>query len=123
MTYKSIFLLLASSLTAAISAAVLRFALKGTFHWKGSIGALVMDSIRLLANPTFLLGLTTFVVANLLWLLVLGSQKLSVAYPVQIGLVLVLTSSISAVVFREFLSVQGYIGLLLVILGVILIVR
>jgi multidrug transporter EmrE-like cation transporter len=123
MTYKSILLLLASSITAVASATVFRLALKGTFHWKGSAGVLFLDTLRLLANPGFLLGIAIFVLANLLWLLVLGSQKLSVAYPVQIGLVLILSSLISAVVFREFLSFQGYVGVLLVILGVILIVR
>jgi multidrug transporter EmrE-like cation transporter len=123
MPYKSILLLLASAVSAAASAAVFRHALKGNFSWKGSFGALFQDTLGLFLNPTFLLGITVFTVANLLWLLVLGSQKLSIAYPVQIGLVLVLNSLISAAVFQESLSTQGYLGVLLVILGVILIVR
>lgn len=123
MTYKSILLLLASGVSASASAAVFRLALKGNFHWKGSVGVLLQDTARLLVNPTFLVGITVFALANLLWLLVLGSQKLSVAYPIQIGLVLVLNSLISAAVFEEFLSIQGYLGVLLVIFGIILIVR
>jgi multidrug transporter EmrE-like cation transporter len=123
MSYKSILLLLASGASAATSAAVFRLALKGNFSWRGSIGHLVVDTCRLLVNPTFLLGLVVFGIANMLWLLVLGSQKLSVAYPVQIGLVLVLNSLISAAFFNEYLTLHGYIGVLFVILGLFLIVQ
>lgn len=123
MPYKYVLLLLASGVSAATSAAVFRLALKGNFAWRGNFWYLIQDTCRLLANPTFLLGLVVFAVANLLWLLVLGSQKLSIAYPVQIGLVLVLNSLISAAFFNEYLSPSGYLGVLLVVFGIFLIVR
>jgi multidrug transporter EmrE-like cation transporter len=77
----------------------------------------------LLSNVGFLAGLAVFILANVLWLLVLGSQKLSVAYPVQIGLVVLFNAVISAWFFAESMSVQGYAGLAFIVLGVFLIVR
>lgn len=123
MTAKSILLLLASASTAAASTAIFRFTLKDRFGWKGSVPQLIRDMFGLLANPGFLAGLAVFVLANVLWLLVLGSQKLSIAYPVQIGLVVVFNAVISALFFAESLSSQGYVGLVLVVVGVGLIVR
>jgi len=123
MTAKSILLLLSSAGAAAISTAIFRAALKDRFMWKGSVPVLIRDVFGLLSNIGFLTGLFVFILANVLWLLVLGSQKLSVAYPVQIGLVVVLNALISAWFFAESMAAQGYAGLALIIMGVFLIVR
>jgi multidrug transporter EmrE-like cation transporter len=123
MSPKSALLLLLSASTAATSTAILRVALRDSYSFKGSVILFCQDSLRLLGRPVFLLGLVTFVAANMLWLLVLSSQKLSVAYPVQIGLVVLLNALISSVFFSERLTVQGYLGLVLIVLGVALIVR
>jgi len=123
MTAKSILLLLASASTAAASAAIVRYTLKDRFAWKGCISQLICDIFGLLTNLVFLAGLAVFVLANVLWLLVLSSQKLSVAYSVQIGLVMVFNAVISAFFFSEQLTTHGYFGLVLVIAGVTLIVR
>jgi multidrug transporter EmrE-like cation transporter len=123
MSLKSILLLLLSASTAAMSTAILRFALRDSYRFKGSVLQFCQDSLRLLERPAFLMGLLMFMVANVLWLLVLGSQKLSVAYPVQIGLVVVFNALISSLFFSEKLAVQGYVGLALIVVGVALIVK
>jgi multidrug transporter EmrE-like cation transporter len=123
MTAKSILLLLSSAGAAAISTAIFRATLKDRFMWKGSVPVLIRDVFGLLSNIGFLTGLSVFILANVLWLLVLGSQKLSVAYPVQIGLVVVLNALISAWFFAESMTAQGYAGLAFIIMGVFLIVR
>src|SRR5687767_11869469 len=111
MTFKSIFLLLASAATAAISTAIFRATLKDRFAWKGSVPQLIRDCFGLLVNPPFLAGLAVFILANILWLLVLGSQRLSVAYPAQIGLVMLFNSIISRLLFAEQIAPHGYAGL------------
>ena len=123
MDYKSFSLLLLSSSSAALSTALFRFALDGPFHWKGSVAVLLGDLIGLLGNFRFLVALLVFVLANVLWLLVLGSQKLSLAYPIQLGLVLAMNTAISCMVFRESITTAAWLGIVLVAIGVVLITR
>lgn len=123
MNYKSLLLLFSSAIAAACSTALFRFALKDRFAWKGSVGELISDLIGLLGNPSFLIALSVFVMANVLWLLVLGSQKLSLAYPVQLGLVLAINSILSVKVFREEITPTAWLGIALVAIGVVLITR
>jgi len=118
---KLILLSLASATASATTAAIFRFALKDRFVWKGSLFQLLNDAIFLLSNPLFIAGLAMFIFANVLWLLVLGSQKLSIAFSLQVGLVLIINSIFSAIFFGEYLSGFGYFGLLLIIAGVILV--
>tara|TARA_R110002096_G_scaffold15071_7_gene53180 strand:- start:750 stop:1064 length:315 start_codon:yes stop_codon:yes gene_type:complete len=103
--------------------ALFRHVLHGSFGWKGSAIQLIKDSFALLAKPMFLLGLVVFASSTFLWLFVLATQKLSLAYPVQIGLVLVFTGLVSMLVFSETISPQGYVGYALLIIGVFLVTR
>lgn len=84
---------------------------------------LFKDVFGLLLQPMFLLGLLAFTVATTLWLVVLATQKLSVAYPVQIGLVTIFTGVISVVVFRETLPPRAFAGYAMLLGGVLLIYR
>lgn len=113
-------MMLSSSLVSAASTAILRYALKDRFVWKGSAVGLLKDTVHLLTEPVFLLAVAVFVLANLLWMMVLGSTKVAVAYPVQVGLVLCWNAIIAYYVLAEGLSVVGMIGLLFVIIGVVL---
>lgn len=120
MKTSQIVLMLSSSLVSAASTAVLRVALKDRFGWKGSVVGLLKDTLQLLTEPIFVLAIAIFVLANVLWMLVLGSTKVAVAYPVQVGLVLCWNAVIAYFVLSESLSMTGLIGLLLVIVGVVL---
>lgn len=120
MKTSQIVLMLSSSLVSAASTAVLRVALKDRFGWKGSVVGLFKDTLQLLTEPIFVLAIAIFVLANVLWMLVLGSTKVAVAYPVQVGLVLCWNAVIAYFVLSESLSMAGLIGLLLVIVGVVL---
>jgi multidrug transporter EmrE-like cation transporter len=120
MKTSQIVLMLSSSLVSAASTALLRVALKDRFGWKGSVVGLLKDTLQLLTEPIFVLAIAIFVLANVLWMLVLGSTKVAVAYPVQVGLVLCWNAVIAYFVLSESLSMTGLIGLLLVIVGVVL---
>jgi len=120
MKTSQIALMLSSSLVSAASTAVLRYALKDRFAWKGSIWTFVKDVFHLLTEPIFIAAVAIFVLANLLWMLVLGSTKVTVAYPVQVGLVLCWNAILAYFALSESLSTPGFIGLFLVIIGVVL---
>ena len=123
MQLKSLLLLGCSALAAASSTAVFRYSLKDRFAWKGSTSELLWDLIGLLRNTGFLLGLLIFVIANVLWLLVLGSQKLALAYPIQLGSVLAINALISVLVFKEAVSPTAWVGIILIGIGVFLITK
>jgi multidrug transporter EmrE-like cation transporter len=114
---------LGSSIAAAASNSFLRIALKDRLVWKGDFGTLIVDLLGLFRNPIFFVGMSFFVVSNVLWLLVLGSQKLSLAYPVQLGLVLTFNAVVSVLVFHESLSLVAWFGVVLISVGVFLISR
>jgi multidrug transporter EmrE-like cation transporter len=118
-----VLLFICSALAATLSMALFRQVLHGRIIWRGDFLLLVRDTLALLGQPLFLLAVAAFGIATALWLVVLATQKFSVAYPVQIGMVTILTGLVSALVFRENIPVQGYIGYGLLLAGVVLIFR
>jgi multidrug transporter EmrE-like cation transporter len=102
---------------------IFRHVLSGNIAWRGDILMLIRDLLALLLQPMFLLGILAFTVATTLWLVVLATQKLSVAYPVQIGLVTIFSGAISVIVFREVLPPRALFGYLMLLGGVVLIYR
>lgn len=121
MVSKSILLFLCSATASAVSTAVFRSVLKDRILWKGSVSGLLLDTLAILKQPLFLFGIADFILASLLWLLVLASQPLSIAYPLQIGLVILLNTLISVFVFTEKINSYGIVGILLVMAGIVLI--
>ena len=117
----SILLLLASSSTACLSMTIFRHVLSGRITWQGSLFPLVKDTIALLSQPLFLLGLFVLFVSILLWLVVLATQKLSVAYPVQIGLLTLFSALVAFFVFKETIPPRALLGYGMLLGGVILI--
>ena len=73
-----------------------------------------------MCQPIFWLAMSAFILANLLWIVVVSSQKLSVAFPVQISLVLVFNTAITITFFGEHVSNLGLLGVALILAGVML---
>ncbi|MEM9399352.1 MAG: hypothetical protein AAF984_04025 [Verrucomicrobiota bacterium] len=121
MSLKSFLLILVSAATATTSMALFKKVLQGSYGWKGSFWQFLQDTLALLGKPLFLLACFLFVTSNLVWLIVLATQKLSMAYPIQIGLVFIMTGLVSAIVFSESISLRSYVGYLLLIVGVSLV--
>jgi len=119
----SIILFLSCSLTACVSMSIFRHVLSGKIQWRGDLVLLIKDVFLLFTQPMFLFGVAAFTIATTLWLVVLATQKLSVAYPVQIGLVTLFSGVISVVVFREALPARAFMGYAMLLGGVILIYR
>ncbi len=122
--FKNIFinLLCAGLVVGANSLLKLALVNKG-FSWKGSLATLGRDLLQLFSFPLTWAGILLFILANILWLLILATQKLGIAYPLQIALVFLFSSISSILLLGEKPSVISVAGLVLVVSGVILITR
>jgi multidrug transporter EmrE-like cation transporter len=120
--FKNIFInLLCASLVVGANC-ILKMALvnKG-FAWKGSFVGLGRDLLHLLSFPLIWVGILLFVAANVLWLMILATQKLGTAYPLQIALVFLFSTMSSILLFGEKPTAISFTGLVLVVSGVVLI--
>lgn len=123
MSANSFFLILTSAAAATTSMAVFRTVLHGNYAWEGSFPKFLQDTLGLFGKPLFLVACLVFATSTLLWLVVLATQKLSLAYPIQIGLVILMTGLVSTLLFSESISPRGYLGYFLIIAGVFLVSR
>jgi drug/metabolite transporter (DMT)-like permease len=120
--FKNIFInLLCASLVVG-SNSILKMALvnKG-FGWQGSLVGLGKDLLHLFSFPLIWVGILLFVAANVLWLMILATQKLGIAYPLQIALVFLFSTMSSVLLFGEKPTAISFTGLVLVVSGVVLI--
>jgi multidrug transporter EmrE-like cation transporter len=83
--------------------------------------AVVIAFLKLLSQPLFVAGFVLYFFASLIWLRVIASEPLSVAYPVLVSLTFTLVTAGAVLFFQEPLSVRKIVGLA-VILGGILVV-
>jgi multidrug transporter EmrE-like cation transporter len=78
--------------------------------------------LRVLLNPGFILGMSCAVVAAVCWALTLTVTPISFAYPfTTLGLVLVML--LSGLIFGETVPANRWIGVVVVIAGVIIAAR
>ena len=120
--FRNIFInLLCASLVVGANS-ILKMALvnKG-FSWRGSFVGLGRDLLHLLSFPLIWVGILLFIAANVLWLMILATQKLGIAYPLQIALVFLFSTMSSILFFGEKPTAISTAGLVLVMSGVVLI--
>lgn len=78
--------------------------------------------LQIVANPFILIGLTCYVLAVVIWLLVLSRTEVSVAYPM-ISLAYIVNAIAAYYLFGENLSVMRIAGISVILLGVYLVAR
>ena len=120
---KSILINIACAAMAVLANSLLKQSLQGRLSWKGSVPALLWDSLTMLQYPLVWLGAAAFIAANLLWLFILATQRMSVAYPLQLSLVILFSFLISVVFFSETISFRGFAGLAFLLVGIVLIAK
>lgn len=69
-------------------------------------------------NIYLLGGICTYGISTLFYIVVLGKFNLSVAYPVVIGLTILATTIVGAVILREKVSISQWWGLGLMLSGI-----
>ncbi|MDQ0724090.1 drug/metabolite transporter (DMT)-like permease [Paenibacillus sp. W4I10] len=83
-------------------------------------GVTINNAWRALFSPTIIVGLILYVIATLIWFVVLSRLPLSIAYPIQ-SLAYVLGLLLASLMFHESVSLTKWIGAIIVIIGVIVI--
>ena len=82
---------------------------------------IVLAFIKLLEQPLFAFGFLLYFVASLVWLRVIASEPLSVAYPVLVSLTFTLVTGGAMLFFHELLSLRKFAGLILILGGILLV--
>lgn len=82
---------------------------------------LIVDFSKVFSTPFIILGLLSYVLSVAMYMVVLSRAYLSYAYPLLNGLAYALIILISWQIFREPFSTIKWIGIFLILLGVILV--
>ena len=120
---KSLLINFICALLTVASNSLLKHALHGRLVWSGSVRSLMTDLGACASLPLAWLGAASFAAANVLWVMILSAQRLSIAYPLQLSLVFLFSTITSMLVFSEKITLQGVTGLLLILAGVALVCR
>jgi drug/metabolite transporter (DMT)-like permease len=78
--------------------------------------------MRAFTNIYVLLGLFCALIASLSWITAVSKSELGHVYPI-VALDFVLVAILSSLIFKENISITGWIGILCVCTGVFLVVR
>jgi multidrug transporter EmrE-like cation transporter len=89
--------------------------LTGEVTFRGSI---FEELMRLIFNPVVFSGLVFYVVSTILWLAALSKTTLSFAYPFT-ALTFILVMLSSRIVFLESIPTLRYVGIALIVLGIL----
>ena len=112
---------IACAFLAVSSNALFKKAFYQKIAWKGNLYELVQDLWDVMQHLQIWFGLVAFTAANILWFFIVATQPMSIAYPVQVALVLFLAPIFAMVFFGEKVSPLGGAGLVLIFSGVVLV--
>lgn len=78
---------------------------------------------QLLGTPIFLAGCLVYALSTIIWVGLLSRLPLSEAYPLVIAISIILTTSLGIAIFKEPLTFDKIIGLLVISAGVKILAR
>ena len=122
MNYKYIIISFICALSAISSNSIFKYIICNKINQELNTSNFLNVLLNAIKFPIFWLGLIIFVLGNGLWLFILSNSKLSIAYPVQIALVFILSSLSGIIFFNESLKFNSIIGLLLTFSGITILV-
>jgi len=114
MTYFLLFLALTSNAVANI------FIKLGSQQFAQGLRTIFSEPVLFFKNGYFFAGVSFFVLALVLYSLVLSRMQLSVAYPIMTSMGFVIVLSFSVWYLHEELLWWQWIGIVMIILGVVL---
>ena len=102
-------------------------AITGQFMLKKGVGVSVLlpnfyAIIKTVFNPFVFFGLSLYAISSVVWLFVLKKFELSVAYP-SLALTYIIIVVLSAIFFKEPLTINKILGVLLIFFGVFFIYK
>lgn len=77
----------------------------------------------LAAQPTFVIGVVAYGIAAVVWIHVLSTAEVTVAYPILVGLTFALVSVGGYLWLGESMPAGKVIGLLVILLGIVIVGR
>ena len=94
----------------------------GAISMDAGMGALWRTGWGLAQNPAILGGLTCYVVSVVVWIVALSRVEVSVAYPM-LSIGYVVNALLAWWLFGEALSTQRWVGIFVILVGVVLVAR
>jgi multidrug transporter EmrE-like cation transporter len=79
--------------------------------------------LRLARQWTFVLGLTAYALAALVWFRVLSVAQVSTSYPILVGLTFVMVSVGAVLWFRESINFLKAVGVAVILAGIVLVAK
>ena len=115
---------LVCAILMVLSNTLLKHSLTGSsIKWEGKLIDWICQIILLFKKPIMWCALSVFISANLMWLFILSSQKMNIAYPLQITLVFIISTTFTMYIFGEKLNYSGVLGLIAILGGIFLLIR
>lgn len=108
------------ALLAVISTSLFKVLLVGKLNFNGNIYVLATQLTTILCMPLIWIALAMFAMSQVLWLYILSTQKLSIAYPLQLALTISSITIVAHFFFREPIHLKGVFALCLIFLGIAL---
>ena len=123
MTWQGIVLVVLAALMTVASNLMLRAGVIRAGGFSLGLSTLLTDLLQLASQPLFVIGVTFYGIAALIWFRVISTESLSNSYPVLVGLTFLLVTLGAIVLFREPVSLIKILGLVLIFFGIVLISR
>lgn len=84
-----------------------------------ALGLSLLKISKFQFNLIFLLGTTLYVIGFLLWLFILKTNDLSIAFPVASSLLIIATQLLGVFLLGEEIRISKIIGVLLITIGIL----
>lgn len=78
---------------------------------------------ELIKSPLIICGIFSIFISAFVWMVALSRMQISIAYPVAVGLNFIVVVTVALIFFKEHLSVEKIIGIVLIFISVFLISR
>jgi multidrug transporter EmrE-like cation transporter len=119
MTLTGWLLVIICSLSAASSSFLLRRSIDNIGKFELELNSF----FNLATQPLFFIGIILYGLTGIIWLRVLATEQLNIAYPVLISITFILVSFGSMVFFKEPMSAVKLVGLVLIVFGISFVTR
>lgn len=109
-------------LTAACTA-VANLMMKSGIAHTGTFSLSLAEFTHLSRDPLFVAGLSLVGLAGIMWFRILSIERVTLCYPLFVGLTYVFLSLGAVYFLKERLSLQGSLGVGVMVLGMVIVAR
>ena len=116
-------LVMISAALAVLANLLLRAGVDRAGGFGDDMSAIHLALLNLCKQPFFDIGIILYAITTLVWIRILATEPLSVAYPVLVSITFLLVTIGGTIIFRETLNAYKIFGLLVIITGIIIVSR